>query len=94
MPQIEMLRKIGDTLGVLGLGELRAQVQEATRSLEGMVGAGRRRSGRAGAGRGDADQGRGSPRGAAGRLILPKQALPKEGEEADQTSSRYRRGTA
>ncbi|MGB8327378.1 MAG: Hpt domain-containing protein, partial [Steroidobacteraceae bacterium] len=26
-PQVEMLRKIGDTLGVLGLGELRAKVQ-------------------------------------------------------------------
>ncbi len=36
-PQIEMLRKIGDTLGVLGLGELRAQVQERPRALEGIV---------------------------------------------------------
>jgi chemosensory pili system protein ChpA (sensor histidine kinase/response regulator) len=36
-PQIEMLRKIGDTLGVLGLGELRARVQEANARLEGVV---------------------------------------------------------
>src|SRR5207248_3160344 len=28
--QVEMLRKIGDTLGVLGLGELRANVQRET----------------------------------------------------------------
>ena len=28
-PQVELLRKIGDTLGVLGLGELRANVQDA-----------------------------------------------------------------
>ena len=27
VPQIELLRKIGDTLGVLGLGELRDRVQ-------------------------------------------------------------------
>ncbi len=33
-PQIELLRKIGDTLGVLGLGELRASVQEANARLE------------------------------------------------------------
>ncbi len=36
-PQIEMLRKIGDTLGVLGLGELRTRVQEANARLEGVV---------------------------------------------------------
>ena len=34
-PQIEMLHKIGDTLGVLGLGELRARVQEANARLRG-----------------------------------------------------------
>ncbi len=34
-PQIELLRKIGDTLGVLGLGELRARVQEAHRAPRG-----------------------------------------------------------
>jgi chemosensory pili system protein ChpA (sensor histidine kinase/response regulator) len=84
-PQIELLRKIGDTLGVLGLGELRAQVQEATRALEGMVG-----------GRQAADQGALVQVAAMlikvedhleeqlVGLILPKQALPKEGEEADQ----------
>src|SRR5579883_1587013 len=33
-PQIELLRKIGDTLGVLGLGELRATVQAQTEKLE------------------------------------------------------------
>ena len=32
--QVEMLRKIGDTLGVLGLGELRASVQGETERLE------------------------------------------------------------
>ncbi|HEV2229158.1 MAG TPA: Hpt domain-containing protein [Steroidobacteraceae bacterium] len=37
-PQVEMLRKIGDTLGVLGLGELRASVQSETEQLEKIVG--------------------------------------------------------
>ena len=32
-PQTELLRKIGDTLGVLGLGELRSRVQEANSQL-------------------------------------------------------------
>jgi chemosensory pili system protein ChpA (sensor histidine kinase/response regulator) len=36
-PQIELLRKIGDTLGVLGLGEQRARVQAEIIRLEGMV---------------------------------------------------------
>ncbi len=36
-PQVELLRKIGDTLGVLGLGELRANVQEATERLQTIV---------------------------------------------------------
>ncbi len=36
-PQLELLRKIGDTLGVLGLGELRASVQEANARLAGVV---------------------------------------------------------
>jgi chemosensory pili system protein ChpA (sensor histidine kinase/response regulator) len=36
-PQVEMLRKIGDTLGVLGLGELRASVQGETERLEKIV---------------------------------------------------------
>ena len=36
-PQVGLLRKIGDTLGVLGLGELRARVQEATRRLEAIA---------------------------------------------------------
>ncbi len=35
--QVEMLRKIGDTLGVLGLGELRNSVQIETERLEKMV---------------------------------------------------------
>src|SRR5665213_303855 len=34
VPQVGLLKKIGDTLGVLGLGELRARVQEATKRLE------------------------------------------------------------
>ncbi len=37
-PQVEMLRKIGDTLGVLGLGELRTSVQSETERLEKVVG--------------------------------------------------------
>src|SRR5690349_18966764 len=36
-PQVEMLRKIGDTLGVLGLGELRASVQGETERLDKIV---------------------------------------------------------
>jgi chemosensory pili system protein ChpA (sensor histidine kinase/response regulator) len=37
-PQVELLRKIGDTLGVLGLGELRASVQLETERLGRIVG--------------------------------------------------------
>ncbi len=37
-PQLDMLRKIGDTLGVLGLGELRARVLAETTRLETIVG--------------------------------------------------------
>src|ERR1700734_2723180 len=37
LPQVALLKKIGDTLGVLGLGELRSRVQEATKRLEGIV---------------------------------------------------------
>jgi chemosensory pili system protein ChpA (sensor histidine kinase/response regulator) len=37
-PQVELLRKIGDTLGVLGLGELRAIVQAQTEKLQKIVG--------------------------------------------------------
>ncbi len=36
-PQVQLLRKIGDTLGVLGLGELRASVQGETERLESIV---------------------------------------------------------
>ena len=36
-PQVGLLKKIGDTLGVLGLGELRSRVQEATRRLESIA---------------------------------------------------------
>ena len=35
--QVELLRKIGDTLGVLGLGELRGKVQGETERLEKIV---------------------------------------------------------
>src|SRR4029077_11553356 len=35
--QVEMLKKIGDTLGVLGLGELRASVMGETGRLEKIV---------------------------------------------------------
>jgi chemosensory pili system protein ChpA (sensor histidine kinase/response regulator) len=37
VPQVEMLKKIGDTLGVLGLGELRERVQDRRRDLEVLV---------------------------------------------------------
>ena len=37
VPQVALLKKIGDTLGVLGLGELRSRVQEATAKLEGII---------------------------------------------------------
>jgi chemosensory pili system protein ChpA (sensor histidine kinase/response regulator) len=36
-PQVELLRKIGDTLGVLGLGELRSRVQEECVRLQEIV---------------------------------------------------------
>ena len=36
-PQLAMLRKIGDTLGVLGLGELRARIVGETTRLESIV---------------------------------------------------------
>jgi chemosensory pili system protein ChpA (sensor histidine kinase/response regulator) len=36
-PQVQLLRKIGDTLGVLGLGELRASVQRETERLDGIL---------------------------------------------------------
>jgi chemosensory pili system protein ChpA (sensor histidine kinase/response regulator) len=36
-PQLELLKKIGDTLGVLGLGELRDKVQTETNDLQNIV---------------------------------------------------------
>ncbi len=36
-PQLELLKKIGDTLGVLGLGDLRDKVQTETTDLQAMV---------------------------------------------------------
>ncbi len=36
-PQLELLKKIGDTLGVLGLGELRDKVQSETSDLQSIV---------------------------------------------------------
>jgi chemosensory pili system protein ChpA (sensor histidine kinase/response regulator) len=36
-PQLELLKKIGDTLGVLGLGELRDKVQAETADLQAIV---------------------------------------------------------
>ena len=36
-PQLELLKKISDTLGVLGLGELRQRVQEEIAELSGIV---------------------------------------------------------
>jgi chemosensory pili system protein ChpA (sensor histidine kinase/response regulator) len=37
-PQLEMLKKISDTLGVLGLGELRAQIQGEMKELANYIG--------------------------------------------------------
>jgi chemosensory pili system protein ChpA (sensor histidine kinase/response regulator) len=37
-PQLEMLKKISDTLGVLGLGELRAQIQGEMKELSAYIG--------------------------------------------------------
>ncbi|MGA2024348.1 MAG: Hpt domain-containing protein [Steroidobacteraceae bacterium] len=37
VPQVGLLKKIGDTLGVLGLGELRSRVQEATGRLDAIA---------------------------------------------------------
>lgn len=39
-PQLELLKKIGDTLGVLGLGELRERVQQQTTHLQTLLQAG------------------------------------------------------
>ncbi len=36
-PQLELLRKISDTLGVLGLGDLRTRVQNEIQHLQGML---------------------------------------------------------
>ncbi|HEY4213355.1 MAG TPA: Hpt domain-containing protein [Steroidobacteraceae bacterium] len=36
-PQVDLLRKIGDTLGVLGLGELRGKIQTETERLDKIV---------------------------------------------------------
>src|ERR1700729_2588123 len=41
IPQLELLKKISDTLGVLGLGELRQRVQEEIAELAGIVGDGK-----------------------------------------------------
>jgi chemosensory pili system protein ChpA (sensor histidine kinase/response regulator) len=40
-PQIELLKKIGDTLGVLGLGDLRESVQTRRAELEQLIGGNR-----------------------------------------------------
>jgi chemosensory pili system protein ChpA (sensor histidine kinase/response regulator) len=40
VPQLEMLKKISDTLGVLGLGELRQSVQAETSELSALISAG------------------------------------------------------
>ena len=41
-PQLELLKKIGDTLGVLGLGDLREAVQTRREELQELIGHGRR----------------------------------------------------
>jgi len=40
-PQIDMLKKIGDTLGVLGLDRARGQIQREAQALSALVGAGK-----------------------------------------------------
>ncbi len=66
-PQLELLKKISDTLGVLGLGELRQRVQD---EIAAVVGDRRRRQGTdrgiAGQGRRSAAVGRRQPRRSAG----------------------------
>ena len=67
-PQVELLRKIGDTLGVLGLGELRGTVQTQTEKLEKIVaGSLQRRRGDAGRDRRRAHRCRGPARRRPGR---------------------------
>ncbi len=60
-PQLELLKKISDTLGVLGLGGLRAKVQEEIAQLGAIV-ANKEPANEdvAGADGGNADQRRGS----------------------------------
>jgi chemosensory pili system protein ChpA (sensor histidine kinase/response regulator) len=41
VPQLELLKKISDTLGVLGLGELRQRIQEEISELSGIVAEGK-----------------------------------------------------
>jgi chemosensory pili system protein ChpA (sensor histidine kinase/response regulator) len=41
IPQLELLKKISDTLGVLGLGELRQRIQEEIAGLSGIVAEGK-----------------------------------------------------
>ncbi len=61
--QVELLRKIGDTLGVLGLGELRAQRAVRDRTpREDRRGLAQGRRGDAGGDRRDPDRGRGPAR--------------------------------
>ena len=67
-PQLELLKKIADTLGVLGLGELRDKVQARDRATCRRSSAQRRRRTKDAAAHGrDADQGRGQSRRATGR---------------------------
>ena len=62
-PQVDLLRKIGDTLGVLGLGEQRARVQAEIGRLERLVASRERPAdSRAGGHRSNAHPGRGQPR--------------------------------
>ena len=81
-PQLELLRKISDTLGVLGLGDLRTRVQNEIQQLQGMLDAGRAHERcRAGADGGDAHQRRGQPRRPAG---APDHADRAAGERAGE----------
>ena len=92
MPQLDLLKKISDTLGVLGLGELRQRVQQEVSELSEIVD--RRQDpvrSRAGQGRGRAAVGRGQPRrstGAADSAGRGRAALGRSA--ADRTSNSAR----
>ena len=78
-PQLELLKKIGDTLGVLGLGELRQRVQQETAALEASSRAPLPRRTALVQVAGVLLIGRGSAGRSAGRLILPRRTEARGG---------------